>query len=78
MDIISKIFSALVEDVRADLEIGVSPISILIALTVAVIVVAILPWFITVPVVVLGWGALLKGIYDEEILREEVDSSNEK
>lgn len=66
MDIITQAAKRLYNEAMIEVSL-VTRMTIMLALTVAVVIVALLPWWITAPLLVAGWAVLAKSHYDAAV-----------
>ena len=66
MDIITQAAKRLYNEAIIEVSL-VTRMTIMLALTVAVVIVALLPWWITAPLLVAGWAVLAKSHYDAAV-----------
>lgn len=66
MDLITLAAKRLYNELKVELKLA-TRMSIMLGLTAGVLVVALLPWWITAPILVAGWAVLAKDHYDKAV-----------
>lgn len=76
-DIITAIFTRVFNEVKQEF-LETTRMGILLALTVAFVATVIIPWWVTLPVLVAGWIVIIKDHYDNVMVWEAHYASEEE